>query len=391
MIDAEREILIHASDLSPDPDKMRSLLSPEVDGNRLVEGAIREGLGGLLYRSLLKSNSLGSLQPMQRAVLENAYYRTVRSNLILIQDLKEVLHELNQRKIRVVLLQGMDLLHSTYDDIGLRPLTDVDVWVRKEDYPAAVALLGHLHYGSDPIYPTTFRKGSTTFDLHTQILWADRIRSRKRLLDREDEEVFAKIRQIAVEGEEAFCLNPYDQFIYLGLHTLKHRANRLMWLVDLNTIVGAWEESDWQALSCRAKEMGQEKTVSCILYLLRKIFHAPLPDNVNRLPRLGPIEKKILEPRIQGNALTPWGPAFLFSTGKGLVKGLPIFLESLFPRPEILRQMFPESSHLGAPWLCFKRTVQLLGMLSTTISPQRTPRTQREEKAEKGKSRRREI
>ena len=363
MRDNEREILIHASDLNPDPEKMRALLSSDVDVDGLMERAMREGLAGFLYRGLEKSNSLDLLKSAQKAGLETAYYRTVRSNLILIQDLKEVLHELNQRKIRVVLLQGMDLLLSTYDDIGLRPLTDVDVWLRKEDYPATVALLGRLQYRRDPVYPTTFRKGSTTFDTHTEILWADRIRARKRLLDREEAEFFAKTRRITVDGEEAFCLNPCDQFIYLGLHALKHRANRLMWLVDLKTIAGDWEEADWQALASRSKEMGQEKTVSCMLHLLGKIFHYDLPEIMNRLPSLGLIEKKTLEPRIQGHALPPWGPAFLFASGKGLVKGLPIFLESLFPRPEILRQMFPESDHLGAPWLYLKRVVQVLGML----------------------------
>ena len=363
MRDNEREILIYASDLNPDPDKMRSLLCREVDVDGLIQGAILEGLAGFLYKSLLKSNSLDSLPAMKSAILESAYYRTVRSNLILIQDLKRVLHELNLRKIRVVLLQGMGLVHSAYDDIGLRPMSDVDVWLGKEDYPAAVTLFDRLQYKRDRIYPTTFRKESTTFDLHTHILWADRIRARKRLLDKEEGEVLAKTLPVTVEGEEAFCLDPFDQFIYLGLHALKHRANRLMWLVDLKAIAGAWEESDWQSLSRRAKEMGQEKTVSCMLYLLKEIFYFPFPGNMNELPRLGLIEKKILGKRIKGTALPPWGPAFLFCSGKGLVKGLPIFLESLFPRPEILRQIFPEANHLGAPRLYLKRTVQLLGML----------------------------
>jgi len=361
--DGEREILIHASDLNPDPERIRSLLSREVDVDRLIEGAIQEGLAGFLYRSLVKSNILDFLNSAQKTTLETAYYRTVRSNLILIQSLKEVLHELNQRKIRVVLLQGMDLLHSTYDDIGLRPLTDVDLWLRKEDYPAAVTLFDRLQYKRDRIYPTTFRKGSTTFDLHTHILWADRIRARKRLLDTEHGEVLARTRPIMVDGEEAFCLNPCDRFIYLGLHALKHRANRLMWLVDLKTLIGDWGEAEWKALSIRAKEMGQEKTVSYMLYLVREIFDFSLPGSLNELPRLGPIEKKILKQRIQGAALPPWGPAFLFASGKGFVKGLPIFLESMFPRPEILRQIFPESNHLGASRFYLKRAVQLLGML----------------------------
>lgn len=363
MRDREKEILIHASDLNPDAAKIRSLLSGEADVDELIKGAVREGLAGFLYRSLLKSDTLDFLKPLQRTMLESAYYRTVRSNLILARDLKEVLHGLNQRKIRVVLLQGMDLLHSTYEDPGLRPMTDVDLWVREKDFRAMVDLLDRLGYERDTLYPNTFRNNATTLDLHTRILWADRIRAREKLLDIEEEEILAKTRTIEVEGEKAFCLDPCDRFIYLGLHALKHRANRLMWLVDLKSLAGPWGEPDWKALSERAREVGQEKTLSCLLYLLRNILAFPVPDTMSKLPGPGPIEKKILRQRIQGDALPPWGPAFLFSSGKGPVGGLPIFLESLFPRPKILRQIFPESRHRGPLALYLKRAVQLLGLI----------------------------
>lgn len=363
MRDPERDILIHASGLNPDPGKICSLLTREVDVDGLIDAAIREGLAGFLYRSLRKSNSLGSLRPAQEEILESAYYMTVSRNLRLMQDLKEVLHAVNQKNIRVVLLQGMGLLQGVYDDVGLRPMTDVDLWVWKEDYPAMVALLGRLRYERDSFYPTTFRKGSTSFDLQAHILWADRIRARKKLLDIEEEEILAKARSIRVEGEEAFCLSPCDQFLYLGLHLVKHRANRLIWLVDLLTLTAGWAESDWKALVGRAKELGQEKTVAYMLYLLRRIFSFQAPHSMKQAPDPGLLEKRILSQRIKGDALPPWGPAFLYASTKGLIRGLPIFVESLFPRPEILRQIFPESYHRGPSWLYLKRIVQLLGMI----------------------------
>jgi hypothetical protein len=377
MKEKEREILIHASDLNPDPETTRYLLSRDVDADTLIEAAIQEGLAGFLYKSLPKSDSPGFLDPLQTSILESAYYRTLRANLLLIRDLKEVLHELNQRNIPMMLLQGMDLLHGIYEDIGLRPLTDIDVWIREEHYPAAVALLGRFLYEKDSNYPTVFRRGTTTFDLHTHIVWADRIKARRRLLDGGAGEVSVKTQPVSVQGEEALCLDPCDQFIYLGLHALKHRANRLVWLVDLKTLAGGWKESEWKALLDRAGEMGQEKTVSYILYLLRSLFHFPLPEDAGGFPRLGPLERRVLDQRIRGSALPAWGPAFLFASGKGLIRGLPIFLESLFPRPEILRQVFPDSSRAGAVRLYLKRTRHLLGMLKGALSPQRPPKRQR--------------
>lgn len=363
MRDLEQEILIRACDLNPDPEAMRSLFASKVDEERLIDEAVREGLAGFLYKGLLKSKVLDALKVQTKEMLESAYYRTVSVNLRLMQDLKEVLCQVTRRKIRVVLLQGMGLLHGTYDDIGLRPMTDVDLWVWKEDYPAMVAVLGRLAYERDGIYPTTFRKGATTLDLHIYMLWADRIRAREKLLDVKEEEILAKTRPIRVEGEEAFSLDPNDQFLYLCLHLLKHRANRLMWLVDLKSLAGEWKESDWHALAARAKELGQEKTVAYMLYLLKEIFGFPVPENLKNLTGVGAFEKMILRPRIEGRALSPWAPACLYAWTKGPVRGLPIFFESLFPRPEILRQMFPESRDLGVSRLYLKRAVQLAGMM----------------------------
>lgn len=360
----EAEILVHSCEPGRDPERLRSLLSQGLDEGALVEMALREGLAGFLYRHLAKSSCLEALHPKAGELLKSAYYRTLSVNLRLMQDLKAVLWEANQEKIRAVLLQGADLLHNVYDDVGLRPLTDVDLWVWKEDYPAMVNVLGRLGYERDAIYPTTFRRGATTLDLHTHVLWADRIRTRRNLINADEADILARARCIQVEGEEALCLDPSDQFLYLALHLLKHRASRLIWLVDLKSLVREWGEPDWKALVERARELGQEKTVVCMLYLLRGILGFPVPESLKALAGVGPLEKKLLQPRIEGMALQPWAPAFLYLSATGPIRGLPMLLESLFPRTEILRQMFPEAHDLGALRLYLKRIAQLAGMMS---------------------------
>jgi hypothetical protein len=363
MKDTEKQILACASDADVNPDVIRHSLSRDLDIDRLIRVAIKEGLLGFLYRSLLKSGMLEALLPPQRATLEFYYYQTALSNLKLIHAAKEVLHEANTRKIKLVLVQGMDLLHTVYEDIGVRPMTDVDLWIGEKDFPAVVTVLSQLGYSPDSIYPTTFKRGSTTFDLHTHLLWANRIKARKRLLKIEEEEILSKTRLVLVEGEEALCLNPYDQFVYLGLHTLKHRANRLMWMADLKTLAARWRESEWKALASRAKELGQDRTVSYMLFLLRHLLGFRPSVKVETLPRLSRLEKRVLSQRIRKDALPPWAPALLFSSGKGPAMRLRLFFESLFPRPEILRQIFPECRKSKNSRLYLKRAVQLLAMI----------------------------
>jgi hypothetical protein len=364
--------LTHAAELSPGPnglEKMRRLMSQNVDMSLLVDLAYREGLAGLLYRNLEKSNSLERLGVKEKKTLQSHYYATAGFNLKLIHDFKEVLQRLNRKKILAVLLQGIGLVHEVYKDIGLRPMMDVDLWVRPHELPELILVLNNLGYRQDPVYPMTFRRGTTTFDLHTHVLWADRIRARKLLLKTGEEDIYEAARLIDFEGEETLCLSPQDQVIYLSLHAFKHYVSRLIWLVDIKCLVRDWRESDWQALFLRAEAMGQEKTLHSIFFLLQGLLDFKLPGEAKPYftgHRSGVIDKKALKARLEAGRVPVWAPIVLTSAGQGLGSRFSLFLESVFPRPEILRQIFPSFRDRRAWQLYWKRFLQLLGMARTT-------------------------
>jgi len=363
------KILACSAEINPDPSqqqRMRRLLSFDVDFDFLINVAIREGLAGLLYKNLKTSGLLGTLSQSQRERLQSLYYRTVIANLRLFHDLKKILDKLNQKKIKVVLLQGVVLLQHVYDDIGLRPMTDIDFWVLKKDYAGLINVLSIQDYKRDPLYPNTFRKGSTTFDFHTHILWADRIRAHKLLLTKSQEYIYQEARILHINGQKALCLSPYDEVLYLSLHALKHNVERLIWLVDIKNILATWKRSDWAGLINRARELGQEKTVSFIFFLLLHMFDFNLPPEAWRLmekKRLNFLERKVLWRRVKKDSLPAWSPLVLFSTGKGLRKSFFIIFETLFPRPEILRQVFEDTPNRKVWQLYGMRVLQLLGMI----------------------------
>jgi hypothetical protein len=367
----ERKILAHAAVLHPAPDgfqRMRSFMSSDLSMNHLIKTAIGEGLGGHLYKSFKRSGVLESLTESEKEKLETHYYQVVRHNSRLIHALKEILHQSHRKSIWPVLLQGMDLIHEIYGDIGLRPMVDIDLWVLKKDHPDFVKILLGAGYGSDPLYPDTFRRGSTTVDIHTHLLWADRIRTRKLLFSRPDEEIYHGTRTITWEGEEARCLSRYDQVIYLALHALKHRFNRLIWLVDIKNITAHWDPSEWEALRSRAKELGQPRILSYVLFLLFHVYGYQPPKEVRSLliERLNLLERRALMGRIKGHELPAWAPLFLFSSGMDRRSRLSFILESLFPRPDILQQVFPSSQ--ARPWqLYLRRIFQILHITSLSL------------------------
>jgi hypothetical protein len=362
----EYQILLAASSTKPCQklrQKLPGLIKNHFDQDQLIEMAVREGVAGLLYKNLKIAGVLGHLENQHVERLQSIYYLTVRSNLKLIYNLKEVLQQLNKKNIKVVLLQGINLLHQIYKDIGLRPLTDIDLWILPETREAVAGILIELGFEKDRLYPNIFKKDSTIIDLNTHIFWADRIRSRKKLINEKQETLFQHCQAIDFEGQKAYSLNRIDQIIYLSLHTIKHYADRLIWLVDLKNLLQDWQAPDWEMLRTRGKELGQENAIDFSMILLTQLFDfreavdAPKNLGFNRLNRL---EKKILENRLNGRPLPTWSPMLLFTTRKGLSLKAAFIFESLFPRPEILRQVFANTPDLKIWQLYLKRALQLV-------------------------------
>jgi hypothetical protein len=367
MSSIEYQILLAASRIESYEEqrqKLLGLITTHFDQDQLVEMAVREGVAGLLYKNLKKSGVLGYLKHQHIGRLQSAYYLTVRFNLKLIHDLKEVLQQLNKKNIKVVLLQGIHLLQQIYKDIGLRPLTDIDLWVLPETRHAVNGVLTGLGFEKDRLYPNIFKKASAIIDINTHIFWADRIQSRKKLINEKQEALFQNCRTIDFEGQKAYSLGRIDQIIYLSLHTIKHYADRLIWLVDLKNLLQDWQASDWELLRTRCKELGQENAVDYVMFLLTQLFDFREPIAAVAsidFNHLNKFEKMILQNRLHGKPLPAWSPMLLFTSGKGFSKKAAFIFESLFPRPEILRQVFVNTPDLKIWQLYLKRALQLVG------------------------------
>ena len=334
------------------------------DNDHLINLALQNGVGGLLYRNLEKADSLQKLGSAHNQGLQSIYYQTVRLNLKLIHELKAVLKRLNQEKINVVLLQGITLLDSVYEDIGLRPMKDIDLWVLPDKYVDLVHTLESLGYEKEEFYPDTHIKEETAIDINTHILWADRVKARRLLLDIKQADIHKNAFQIQIDDQAARCLNPYDQVLYLSLHVIKHHAERLIWLMDIKGLVDSWAADDWNALIARASELGLKNTVAQIVFLLKLLLKFQPPDEIMpalQAIRLSRTEKAMLGLRRTRDALPEWCQIVLLPSGKGLGKRAAFAFETLFPRPEILRQVFANSPHLKTWQLYWKRSLQLIG------------------------------
>lgn len=373
MTSVEHKLLAVATLLNPAEQHLKHIqrLLPKIkDIEAFIALAMKEGLAGLLYKNLLKSGLFETLSSTQKQKLHALYHQTVRLNLIRTHELKEILRQLTSTDIRVVLLKGIALVQELYQDVGLRSMGDIDLWVLPPDFKEFCEILISSGYGQDPLYPTTFRNDLITLDLRTHILGADRIKSRTLLLAKDQEHMFRNARSLSVEGYNALVLDPYDQILYLGLHAFKHNVDKLIWLVDIRGLTLDWTLSDWQALLDRAKEMRQSKTLFYIFFLLEQLlgYHPPtIAIQAQTGCMFSILEKKLLSMRIKKGALPDWAPLIFFSGQTGLKNQVIVICETLFPRPEILRQGFKQFPNLKVWQLYLMRFFQLAGRMIASL------------------------
>jgi hypothetical protein len=335
---------------------MHEHLEPQ-ESEQIVDRAVKEGMAGIVYQRLKKVECLCMLSEPARRRLESIYFLTLQTNLKRLSILDDILAP----GVPVVLIQGAALLVQLYDDPGLRPLTDIDLWVPSEEKDHLLAVLSRLGFQTIPQTSGLLRKGDLLIDVHTHLLGVERIRSRRFLLSQSQEEILRACHRQLLGDREILCLNERDQVIFLTLHAIKHYFERLIWLADLARLVASWEDSVWEAARQRAECLGQAQLIGLLAYTLETVLDCGLTDPLIHSTEISVLDKYLLRKRRKG-PLPRWSPLILLSAG-GSLRQFEFVLENFFPRPAVLCEIFTPDAGLNEWRLYGKRIRQLLGML----------------------------
>jgi hypothetical protein len=329
-----------------------------VEGSRLlVEAAVREGLAGLLYQRLRRDGQFAMLVPQWQRRLESIYYLTLRTNLIFLDVLKEI----NGQGVPFVVMQGISLLAAAYPDPGVRPLSDIDLWVHPDHRERLYAALRRLNFREAIQIPGLFQRDSILIDVHAELGGAERIGARRFIFSTGLDTIYEACRRIGWDQQELLCLDPCDQVVYLTVHAIKHNLERLVWLADLQRLTAGWRVAEWEKLRRRARQLGQKKVLAVLVYLRQSLFGMRTPLTACEQLNLTALDRYLLRIRKRG-PLPKWSSLALLSAGRCLQR-IEFVLESMFPRPEILRQVFAGRLDLRDWQLYGLRLRQLLGML----------------------------
>lgn len=384
MRSAERTLLSSLRIGAPLPCERLMTLLAGTDHGALVQRADGEGVAGLLYRDLRRAGLADALDPEAFELLRETYLRTAAANTCRRAALAELLAHPDVRDASVVVLKGMALLDDLYGDPGLRPMGDIDVWGEEGDIDRARAALLRLGYSEPPFYPDTLRRGAVTFDVHRSLLGIKRIATRAGILAGAQVEAYAAARPLDIGGHAALRLDGRDAAWFACLHLLKHNASRLLWVLEVEALLARLQPSELEELALLADRSGQRRALGIAGRLIAALPTAngaamELPadasqadgstsDNVGRLLRvtsgapLSPLARRALRRHRRHGELPTWAPLLFFSPQRTRREQLIGTLETFFPRPDVLRQIF-EDRDAWLATLYLRRAGQLLERL----------------------------
>ena len=360
----ERELLLTAARLflgNARDDEALSGLSG-LDWPSLSDMAAKEGMSGVLALQLERLARTYRLNlPLEPLSL--ALRGTFVANGALFAELLGLRAVLQEKGIRAILLKGGALATTAYGgQIGLRPLSDLDLLMQEADLPVVREALLERGFRTASPSGTLLAKGSVMFDLHRDLINASRIRRRASAFHFDGEALWKKAVPLDPGDRSLLVLSPAHQFLHLAVHAQKHSFSRLIWFLDLALVS---RQLDWEELLLQAQTTGTLRPVAYAAMGMARLLRVQIPAGVwVTLPSLSRLEAKFMDAVVARRAKEPSGELLVAFSIPSWIGKLGYLLEFTFPRRKVLSEAFPTGS---ASWFYLRRVGQILALALTYL------------------------
>jgi hypothetical protein len=312
---AEWRLLINTARLELDNRRaksIRQILREKVNWDAVIQHSGMHGTAGLLFRHLSALGPEAGVPEWVLVRLHSNYLRTIASNLQQLSQFQAVAKALTAAGIEFILLKGAVLVDTLYGDLGLRPLSDVDVIVKEEDWPEICNVLKSFRYGSARQEFSSLPPKLTRYDVRAHIQFLSPIKTSLEFqFDlftlgigmRDMEGVWRRSREAEVAGVKSRILGPEDQLLHLVVHANRHGCSRLKWLVDIAETLRHSKAFNWDEVVSIAHCEKVKGSVYPTLAHVQRLFEERLID-ARVMARLAPriyqrVAWKVVWPRKQ--------------------------------------------------------------------------------------------
>jgi len=302
-LSGETALLAHCARLRLSPRRVQAIkdiLGAGVDWGSLMNTATWHRLTSLVSHHL-RSPELASLVPApMMAKLASVHYQSLARNMLLQDELGRLVAAFNKQGIPVVLLKGSALLDVVYQDISLRPMSDLDLLVRQEDIGCAESLVLSLDYayltkqgrgavseGNRHLPNLGHRKKGIFIELHQHIV------STGDPCYFDIGEFWKRARPVRKGNAEALVFAPEDMLAHLAIKFLsdrRYQSNAAVGqLCDISETIKHYGDSlDWDSVVRVSGENGFVAGMHSVLYGCQRVLGTPVPAKV--MQRLCPAQ-----------------------------------------------------------------------------------------------------
>lgn len=270
-----------------DPDRIRQLLDAGLDWDVLLALAEEHSvLGALAVR--LQDMNFEAVPAATREKLLDRLRAQHMFTLAMTADLFCVLEDFSRAGIDTVLVKGPLASLLAYGDPAVRSYVDLDLLVRHRDILTASRRMTAMGFEADVPESAIeagkipgeylFKRPETKriIELHTERTF--RYYPRPMPI----EELFARRRQVLLDGRPVPALCLEDEIVLNCIHGAKHFWERLMWVADIAAIVARHPEIDWARARAAAKHVGAERMLRFGLQIGAQLLGSQIPETMAR-------------------------------------------------------------------------------------------------------------
>lgn len=298
----------------------RILIDGKPDWDSILEKAKLQRLGPLVAHHLMTSQIKTLVPAHIQKRLRQLYYSNLARNMFLQTEVSCLMTVFHDEEIPVIILKGAALLGNVYKNIGLRPMSDLDILVQPYhlDKAEAIALSqGYVHVTSRETQNEARRnwhqlpymihqEKKITLEIHQHFVDSDE----PYRFDLSD--FWARAQSHRDYNNTALVLAPEDMLIHLSIKFLLDRRyqsnSALGQLCDISEVILYYNDSlDWNLLEKVAEENGITTGLHCVLYACCQLLQTPVPESIMRKfqpldfrPEMAElfIQRRVLDPRL---------------------------------------------------------------------------------------------
>ncbi|MDA1087223.1 MAG: nucleotidyltransferase family protein [Verrucomicrobia bacterium] len=260
------------------------LLNHDLNWGYVVQRAKRLGVIPLLTR-LLRGAAAGVVPDRVHQDLHAKHRRLIDRNVVLTAELLELAEMCDDLRVNCIPHRGPIAAVMLYEDLKLRGFTDLDLLVRRHEFPRLKEALLDRGFHLYPELPLSRERDYARLDYdwifkNARGVYID-VRSAvlPRFFGRRLAAPGIWARSVVRElgGREMLVMCPEDMLITMAAHASKHCWSRLDWVCDIACILMRHPDLDWDQVAQRIQSTGTRRMVHVGLLLSFELLSAPVP------------------------------------------------------------------------------------------------------------------